>query len=72
VLSELDYEVVVMDPASIPVRRHARQRKTDRLDAIALVRLLRRWLLGEVNAYASRSMARQHRGFRNPVCSALW
>jgi transposase len=52
VLSELDYEVVVMDPASIPVRRHARQRKTDRLDAIALVRLLRRWLLGEVDAFS--------------------
>jgi len=52
VLPELGYEVLVMDPASIPVKRQARQRKTDRLDAIALVRLLRRWLLGEVDAFA--------------------
>lgn len=52
VLPELGYEVLVMDPASIPVKRHARQRKTDRLDAIALVRLLRRWLLGEVDAFS--------------------
>lgn len=52
VLPELGYEVVVMDPASIPVQRQARQRKTDRLDAIALVRLLRRWLLGEEDAFS--------------------
>lgn len=52
VLPQLGYEVLVMDPASIPVKRHARQRKTDRLDAIALVRLLRRWLLGEVDAFS--------------------
>lgn len=52
VLPELGYEVLVMDPASIPVKRQARARKTDRLDAIALVRLLRRWLLGEVDAFS--------------------
>lgn len=52
VLPEHGYEVLVMDPASIPVKRHARQRKTDRLDAIALVMLLRRWLLGEVDAFS--------------------
>lgn len=51
-LPEFGFEVVVMDPASIPVQRHARRRKTDRLDAIALVMLLRRWLLGELDAFS--------------------
>lgn len=51
-LASLGLEVVIMDPASIPVERHARRRKTDRLDAIQLVMLLRRWLLGERGAFA--------------------
>src|SRR5689334_12242488 len=33
-LSARGYQVVVVDPASIPVERHARRAKTDRLDAI--------------------------------------
>jgi len=51
-LESLGLDVVIMDPASIPVERHARRRKTDRLDAIQLVMLLRRWLLGERGAFA--------------------
>ncbi|MGO4809399.1 IS110 family transposase [Cupriavidus sp. 2MCAB6] len=37
----------VVDPASIPVERHQRRAKTDRLDAIKLVINLRAWLRGE-------------------------
>jgi transposase len=46
-LSKLGYEVVICDPASIPVERHARRAKTDRLDAIKLLSCLRAWLRGE-------------------------
>lgn len=49
-LEEAGYEAVVIDPASIPVERHRRRRKTDRLDAIRLVVALRRWLRGERDA----------------------
>src|SRR3712207_1963147 len=38
------YQVLVVDPASIPVERHARRAKTDRLDAIRLVMCLRAWV----------------------------
>jgi len=41
------YEVLVVDPASIQVNRQARRAKTDRLDALLLVRALRGWLRGE-------------------------
>jgi len=51
-LESMGLEVIIMDPASIPVERHARRRKTDRLDAIQLVMLLRRWLLGERSAFS--------------------
>jgi transposase len=37
----------VVDPASIPVGRHRRRAKTDRLDVIKLVINLRAWLRGE-------------------------
>jgi transposase len=40
-------ECYVVDPASIPVQRHKRRAKTDRLDAIRLVINLRAWLRGE-------------------------
>lgn len=40
-------ECYVIDPASIPVERHRRRAKTDRLDAIKLVINLRAWLRGE-------------------------
>jgi transposase len=40
-------QVFVVDPASVPVSRHARRRKTDRLDAIKLLEVLRAWLRGE-------------------------
>jgi transposase len=40
-------QVFVVDPASIPVARHQRRRKTDRLDAIKLLEVLRAWLRGE-------------------------
>lgn len=46
-LRERGYEVVVADPASIPVERHARRAKTDRLDALRLLSCLRGWLRGE-------------------------
>ena len=41
---------VVVDSASIPVARRARQAKTDRLDAQALLGLLRRWHAGDGSA----------------------
>ncbi len=40
-------ECYVVDAASIPVERHRRRAKTDRLDAIKLVINLRAWLRGE-------------------------
>lgn len=40
-------ECYVIDPASIPVERHKRRAKTDRLDAIKLVINLRAWIRGE-------------------------
>src|SRR6202049_312638 len=40
-------ECYVVGPASIPVERHKRRAKTDRLDAIKLVINLRAWLRGE-------------------------
>lgn len=46
-LGKLGYEVLIVDPASIPVERRARRAKTDRLDAIKLVMSLRAWLRGE-------------------------
>lgn len=46
-LLALGYEALVVEPASIPVERHARRAKTDRLDAIRLVASLRAWLRGE-------------------------
>jgi transposase len=45
-LEQQGYEAVVIDPASIPVERHARRAKTDRLDAIKLVVSLLAWLRG--------------------------
>jgi transposase len=46
-LQKRRYEVVIVDPASIPVERQARRAKTDRLDAIRLLCCLRGWLRGE-------------------------
>lgn len=46
-LTKLGYEVLIVDPASIPVERQARRAKTDRLDVIKLVTSLRAWLRGE-------------------------
>lgn len=46
-LERAGYEVVVTDPASIPVERQARRAKTDRLDALRLLSCLRGWLRGE-------------------------
>lgn len=40
-------QVIVVDPASVPVARHARRAKTDRLDALKLLEVLRAWLRGE-------------------------
>ncbi|MPW11755.1 IS110 family transposase [Paraburkholderia sp. CNPSo 3155] len=40
-------ECYVVDPASIPVERHRRRAKTDRLDGTKLVINLRAWLRGE-------------------------
>ena len=41
------YDMLVVDPASIPVPRQARRAKTDRLDALLLVEALLGWLRGE-------------------------
>jgi transposase len=46
-LSARGYQILVVGPASIPVERHARRAKTDRLDAIRLVMCLRAWVRGE-------------------------
>ena len=46
-LSARGIEVLVIDPASVPVERHARRAKTDRLDALRLLACLRRWVGGE-------------------------
>jgi transposase len=46
-LQKRGYEVVIVDPASIPVERQARRAKTDRLDAIRLLCCLRGWMRGE-------------------------
>jgi len=43
----LGIESVVVDPASIEVPRRSRRAKTDRLDALKLLALLRRWDHGE-------------------------
>jgi transposase len=39
--------VLVVDAASVPVPRHHRRAKTDRLDALKLLEVLRAWLRGE-------------------------
>ena len=46
-LMERGVEAVICDPASLQVTRQARRAKTDRLDAIKLVAVLRRWLGGD-------------------------
>ncbi len=46
-LSKIGCAALVVDPASIPVERHTRRAKTDRLGAIKLVSSLCAWLLGE-------------------------
>jgi transposase len=46
-LSRIGYAALVVEPASIPVERHTRRAKTDRLDVIKLVNSLRAWLRGE-------------------------
>lgn len=48
-LQKRGYEVLPIDPASVPVERHVRRAKTDRLDAIKLVMTLLGWLRGERN-----------------------
>lgn len=48
-LSARGWHVVVADPASIPVARHARRAKTDRLDAKLLLDSLLGWLRGETS-----------------------
>ena len=40
-------QAIVVDAASVPVARHARRVKTDRLDALKLLEVLRGWLRGE-------------------------
>jgi len=52
-LNKHGYECDIMDPASIEVPRKARQRKTDRLDAVKLLDLLiRSRLWGQRKAYS--------------------
>jgi transposase len=56
-LSARGYQVLVVDPASIPVERHARRAKTDRLDAIRLVMCLRAWLSPSSATKSSRRVS---------------
>jgi transposase len=46
-LQERGVQVLVVDAGSIPVARHKRRAKTDRLDALKLLDVLRAWLRGE-------------------------
>lgn len=46
-LSARGYAVRVVDPASIPVERHPRRAKTDRLDVLRLLSSLMGWVRGE-------------------------
>ena len=46
-LASRGIQVVVVDAASIPVARQARRAKTDRLDALLLLRSLQSWLAGQ-------------------------
>jgi len=43
-LQAMGIRVLVVDPASIPMPRHAKRAKTDRLDALKLLSELRAWL----------------------------
>jgi transposase len=54
-------ECYVVDPASIPVERHKRRAKTDRLDVIKLVISLRAWLRGERDPTACTWFTCRHR-----------
>ncbi|CAG9186339.1 hypothetical protein LMG23994_06175 [Cupriavidus pinatubonensis] len=73
-------ECYVIDPASIPVERHKRRAKTDRLDVIKLVINLRAWLRGERDRMrvvhvpspqdeASRHLMRDRGHCRRKCCS---
>lgn len=44
------YECLIADPASIPVNRHARRAKTDRLDTMLLLSSLMSYLRGDRNS----------------------
>ena len=46
-LERRSIKAVVVDAASIPVARQARRAKTDRLDALLLLRTLQTWLAGQ-------------------------
>jgi len=46
-LQDAGVQVLVVDAASIPVPRQSRRAKTDRLDALKLLDVLRAWLRGE-------------------------
>jgi transposase len=78
-LQKVGYETLVVDPASIPVERHARRAKTDRLDALRLLSCLRGWLRGERDrmhpvqvppprAEALRHLARERGQLLKEVC----
>jgi transposase len=78
-LRKVGYEALVVDPASIPVERHARRAKTDRLDAVRLLSCLRGWLRGERDrmhpvriptsaAEALRHLARERGQLQKEVC----
>ena len=47
---DMSLEMVVLDPASLPVNRKAKQRKTDRIDARKMVRALLAYDRGETTA----------------------
>jgi transposase len=69
-LEAVGVDVIVIDPASVCVPRHARRAKTDRLDALKLLEELHAWLRGErgrlrvvhipgIEAEAQRLLARE-------------
>lgn len=78
-LSDAGYTAYVVDPASIPVERHARRAKTDRLDALRLLSCLRGYLRGERDrmhpvrvpspeAEALRHLTRERGQLQKEVC----
>jgi len=67
-LAKLGFEPLICDPASIPVERHARRAKTDRLDVIRLLMCLRAWSRG-IRPHACDTGAKHRSRSATPSCT---